>query len=191
VKYLALGVRIKALRERRGLSIEELAQKTGIVADKLLRIENDQEQPIIANLVLLSKALGVNVADIFRDKPPKSPFEVVRRADREKVRPLLKPSKAKIFDYTYELLTVPGPGKHMEAYLVEVPPRQTKRPSDDITHAGEEFMYVLEGTIEGMLGSESVSLSAGDTLYFRSTESHVFYNPHDTVARALVVIYPF
>jgi len=191
MKYLALGQRIKALREKRKISIESLSKKTGINVEKLSKIESDIEQPIIASLVLLSKALGVNVADIFRDKPRKANFEIVRAKGREKVRPLLKPSRAKVFDYTYELLTMPSPDKHLEAYLVEVPPRQSKRPIDDMTHAGEEFMYMLEGEIEGVISEESITLKAGDTLFFRSTESHVFYNPGEITARALVVIYPF
>lgn len=191
MKFLALGTRLKKLRERRKLSITGLAKKIGIDPEKLERIESDLEQPLIGTLVSLSKALHVNVADIFRDRPQKGSFEIVRGHEREKIKPLLKPGKGKIFDYQYELLTAPAADKHLEAYLVEVPPRQSQRPHDDVTHPGEEFMYVLEGVIDGEIDGRKFSLKKGDSLFFRSSESHVFFNPHETMARALVVIYPF
>lgn len=191
MKYLALGSRIQKLREKKNLSIDELSKKTGLSVEKLIRIEEDKEQPIIGNLILLSKALGVNVADIFRDRFSDKAYEILKKGERQKVKPLLKPTKAHLFDYTYELLTHPGPDKHLSAYLIELPPRQGRRPSEDVTHSGEEFMYVLEGEFVGEIGGKKITLKEGDSIYFRSTESHVFFNPNDQIARAIAVIYPF
>jgi transcriptional regulator with XRE-family HTH domain len=191
MKYLALGKRIKSIREKKKLSLEALSTKTGIPVEKLSKIEGDKEQPIIATLILLSKALGVNVADVFRDRPSASPYEVVRAESREKVRPLLRPNKDHILDYTYELLTKPGNDKHLNGYLVEFPPRQAKRPSNDVTHAGEELIVMIEGSIEAEVAGEQITLKTGDSLFFRSTEPHTFYNPNEKVARAVAVVYPF
>lgn len=189
--YLALGTRIRGLRERRGLSLEALAQTADVPLEELRRIEADQEQPIIATLIKLSKALGVNVADIFRDRPLRQKFEIIRSGKQETVKPLLSPNKNRIFDYQYRLLTIPSDEKHLDAYLIEVAPHQTKPPRTDLTHPGEEFIYLLEGILHGEIAGEAFELSPGDSLYLRSSEPHVFFNPGSTTARALTVIYPF
>lgn len=189
--YLALGKRIREIRERKGKSLTEVAEKSGLSAEKLKRIEADKEQPLIGNLISLSKALNVNVAEIFRDRPLKGKFEITRKEDRERVRPLISPGKAKIFDYQYELLTQPSEEKHLDAYLIELPPHQSKPPRQDVTHDGEEFVYLLEGVMEGEIAGEPFRLLPGDSLYLRSTLPHIFFNPGKTVARALTVIYPF
>ncbi len=191
MKYLALGKRLKALRERQNLSLEALSAATGIALDKLEKVEKDEDQPIIAELIRLAKALQVNVADIFRDRPTTQRYEIIRRGDRETIQPLLKPGSAKVLDYTYELLTTPEATKHMEAYIVELSPQQSQRPHDDLTHAGEEFMYILSGEIAAVIHGDSLRLTEGDALYFKSTDPHTFFNPGKTKAQALVVIYPY
>lgn len=191
MKYLALGQRIKAIREQKRMTLAELSKRTGFAEDKLRMIEENAEQPIIAGLIRLSKGLGVNVADIFRDRPVGSSFEVVKKSQRQKVRPLLQPSDAKVFDYTYELLTTPADSKHLDAYLLEFAPHQGKSPTEDVTHEGEEFIYILEGEIKGEIDGKAIHLEAGDSLYFRSTSPHIFYNPGTETARAIAVLYPF
>lgn len=191
MKYLALGDRVRLLRERRGLSLEGLSEKSGLELEKLKRIESNEEQPIIATLITLSKALEVNVADIFRERPISKSFEILRNGTREKVRPLVQPAKTRIFDYTYELLTTPSDDRHLDAYLIELPPHQSKRPHADVTHEGEEFIYLLEGELHGEISGKPFRLSPGDTLYLRSTSPHVFFNPGEKMTRAIAVIYPY
>lgn len=191
MEYLALGSRIRQLREKKGLSSIELARSIDLPVEKLERIERNEEQPIIATLIRLSKALDVNVADILRDRPRKRTFDLMRASDRRRVKPYLEPARGRIFDYIYEPLSEASEDKHLEAYMIEVPAYQSRRPQDDVTHPGEEFMYVLEGHIRGEIGDEVIDLAPGDSLYFRSTSKHLFYNPGQKTARALVVIYPF
>ena len=191
MKYLALGDRIRKFRERKGLSLEELSEKTKIPQSQIERIEANEEQPLIAHLILLSKALDVNVADIFRDRPLTKSFEIQRKKDRKRVQPLVQPSKTRIFDYIYEPLTSLGEDKHLDAYLIELPPHQTKRPTNDVTHEGEEFIYILEGELAGEIAGEKFHLEEGDSLFLHSTSPHVFYNPGSKPTKALTVIYPF
>lgn len=191
MKFLALGDRLRFLREQQSLSRPELAIKSGLSEQDLQAFESGEELPKIAALIQLSKALKVNVADFFRDRPQDQAYEVVRRDERKKVSPFLQASKARIKDYTYEPLTLPGANKHLDAYLIEVPPRQSRKPYDDLTHAGEEFFYVLKGKLRGEFAGESVEMEEGDSIYFRSQTPHCLYNPYDERAQALVVIYPF
>lgn len=191
MKYLALGERLKALRAQKALSPAQLAEVSGLPESEIVSYEEGEETPKIAQLITLSRALDVNVAEIFRDRPQTSPFEILRKEQRERVSPWLKASTAKIKDYAYELLTYPGENKHLDAYMIEVPPRQGRKPYDDLTHAGEEFFYVLEGRLLGEFAGEKVEINTGDSIYFRSQTPHCIYNPYEAQARALVVIYPF
>ncbi len=189
--YLSLGSRIRKLREKKGLEISEFSKATGLSEEAISAIEANRSQPLIGELIRIAKALGVNVADILRDRPTKQSFDIIRSAERKKVKPLLEASDNKIFDYQYELLTLPSSEKHLDAYLIELPPHQSKPPRHDMTHEGEEFIYLLEGEIQGEIAGKAFKLAPGDSLYLRSTEPHVFYNPGSVIARALTVIYPF
>src|SRR5690606_15897797 len=136
MKYLALGDRIQKFRERQGISREELASTAGIPLEKLVQIEADEDQPIIAQLIALAKALKINVADIFRERPVEKSFETVPRDDRSRVHRHQKAQKP--FDYSYELLIPPSDDKHINAYLIELPPFQKQSPTGDLRHPGEE-----------------------------------------------------
>lgn len=191
MKYLGLGKRLKRLREEKALSLDELAEKTSLPRSLLESFESEGEVPRIAHLIKLSKVFDTNVANIFRDRPPAKGFELLRRSDRSKKNPLFETEDSKIKDYAYEPLSTPSDDKHMEAFLIELPPFQSERPMDDLTHPGEEFIYVLEGRIEGRVSGERFSLGVGDSLYLRSNAPHCFYNPGSETAKAVTVIYPF
>jgi len=191
MRFMAMGKRLKSLRERKGWSLRQLAESTGLEESGLQLFEDEKDVPRIAELIKISKSLDVNVADIFRERPFEKEFEIVRSTDREKKSPLMNPSEGPIKEYFYEPLTVASDNKHMDAYLIELPPKQGERPQTDQTHPGEEFIYVLEGTISGKINGESFELMPGDSIYLRSGAPHIFYNAGDKFARALTVIYPY
>jgi len=192
MKYLAMGERIKSFRERKGLSLQELSKKSKIPKEELQRIEEDKQQPIIGTLITISKALDINVADIFRERPSKKKaFELIKKSDRKAVKSLHKKSKDNIFDYAYELLTTPSEEKHLNAYMIILPPGQKKNLAAKVSHAGEEFLFILEGELYGEIAGEEIHAKAGDSIYLKSSSPHVFYNPTSKKTRAVAVVYPF
>lgn len=191
MKHLGLGNRLKKFRESRDLSLDELASRAGLDEKALKAYELNQDYPEIAVLIKLAKALEINVADIFRERPSNKDYELLRKSERKRVSPLLQPSEAKLRDYVYEPLTLGNNDKHLDAYLIELAPRQGKRPHKDLTHPGEEFIYVLSGKFMGEIAGDQFELQEGDSLYFRSNISHKFYNPFDDRALAVAVVYPY
>jgi transcriptional regulator with XRE-family HTH domain len=191
--FLEMGKRLRGLRERAGWSRAELAGKLQISEKELEAYEKEEDFPRIALLIKISKLLQVNVADIFRERPVETEFEVIRAKDRVRKSPLMDVgAKGKgLKEYQYEPLTSSSASKHMDAYLIELPPYQSERPHPDQVHPGEEFIYVIEGRIHGKINEEEFELEAGDALYLRSRSPHSFYNPSDRPAKALTVIYPF
>ncbi|TVQ77804.1 MAG: cupin domain-containing protein [Bradymonadales bacterium] len=189
--FFALGKRIQSLRNERSFSLEDLSRESEISVAELESYEADLSAPRIAHLVRLSKALHVNVADFFRERPATKDFEISRAKGRTRRSPLVSPSDSGVKEYQYEALTSSDGSQHMDAYLIELPPFQAERPHPDQSHPGEEFVYVIEGQIEGHINGQHIVLEAGDSIYFRSKSSHSFFNPSERVARALTVIYPY
>jgi mannose-6-phosphate isomerase-like protein (cupin superfamily) len=91
----------------------------------------------------------------------------------------------------YSLLSAKFPGRKLEPLLVYVDPQDGCLPSDEFrSHAGEEFYYVLEGTLRLQVGEEVLDLSPGDSLHFKSTVRHRMDNPSDSATLALCVLTP-
>lgn len=191
MSYLNIGARLKAFRNDQNLSLSQLAEKSGLDVKNLEAIEGNEKTPKIAELIQLAKSLEINVADIFRERPQKQSYELVKSQERQKISPLLDPTKSKRLDYSYELLTLPGDEKHLEAYLIEIPGGQAEKPEEKLSHPGEEFIFMLEGKVEGIVNSEKVLIEQGDSLFLFSRVPHSFYNPFAEKARALSVIYPY
>lgn len=191
MKFLALGKRLRVFREKKGFSRDQLSEKTGLSAPTIESYEADKEVPRIAELIKIAKALEINVADIFRERPSQKAFEIVRAADQVQVSPLLEPSKKPIKDYIYRSLTHPTGDKHLDAYLLEFPPGQGKKLKADLTHPGEEFLYILSGRLKILIEENEMEVEVGDSLFIRSSHPHALWNPFDSPAKVLHVIYPF
>jgi len=191
MKFLALGKRLRSFREKKGLSTKSLSAKTGVAIEQLEDFEKDLQVPRIADLIKLAKALEINVADIFRERNFAKSYELIKASEQLRVSPLTGPAKAPVKDYLYTPLTMPSDDKHIDAYLLELPPHQVKRKESDLTHPGEEFLYVIEGKIMLMVDGDEFEMQVGDSIFIRSQYPHALWNPNDTQARALSVIYPF
>lgn len=181
---LDLGSHVRKLRNQRNLTLQDLADLTGLSKPNLSQIENNFVTPPIATLLKIATALGVPIGYFFQDSPQQRNMIVVRKEDRYGVA---KGPHISHIGYQYEPLAYPKIDKCMEPFIVVMEERQA---SDIVfnNHRGEEFLYVLEGSLEFCYGDESVILSEGDSLYFDSIVPHG-YRGIDGPARTLVVIY--
>jgi quercetin dioxygenase-like cupin family protein len=91
-------------------------------------------------------------------------------------------------DYTYQNLTPEARHKHLKAFKVFIDPK-TDHKGVSYQHLGEEFIYVIEGKIEVMVGESRNTLARGDSLHFNSSIVHKLRNISKTKAELLVVLY--
>jgi quercetin dioxygenase-like cupin family protein len=91
--------------------------------------------------------------------------------------------------YYYEALAYKKSKKYMEPFLVEFKKKKPEKLSY-FSHEGEEFIYLLEGTLEFRTESEQYVLCPGDSLYFESSISHAYRAMGRRNAKALTVVYP-
>ena len=181
---LDLGNQVRRLRNRRNLTLQDLAGLTGLSKPNLSQIENNFVTPPIATLLKIATALGVPIGYFFQDSHQESTMTVVRKEDRYGVA---KGPHISHIGYQYEPLAYPKIDKNMEPFIVEMEEREA---SDIVfnNHRGEEFLYVLEGKLEFCFGEERVILEDGDSLYFDSIVPHG-YRGIGGPAKTLVVIY--
>ena len=161
------GVRFRRLRQRRGLSLAQVAKSTGVSVGFLSALERGQMSASIATLRRIARYYRTNILSFF--EPAKENSRVV------------KPDERKILETTkgvrMELLA--WGNTVMEPHLFRVKPGSNS--GEPYTHEGEEFLHVLRGQFEIWLGQEEHHLlEPGDSLYFQSSTPHRWKNPGKT-----------
>ena len=187
VDELKIGSKVRELRQRKHYTLQDLVTKTGLSKSVLTEIEDGDTIPPVATLLKLSKALKVGMAYFLEDEIISEKISVTRSGERMRLERRPHHHEGEV-DYIYETLETKKPDKHMEPLLVEFRPMDT---SDMVfmSHEGEEFLYVLEETLEFRTDDRIEILKPGDTIYFESDINHSFRSLTDKPARAIVVVW--
>jgi transcriptional regulator with XRE-family HTH domain len=178
-----IGQRMKAIREAKGLSLDELSHMTGFEVDLLASIENGEVQPQLGTAIKLSKALDSALGRLLSGVGEKL-YAITRKAE-QKIISRSTTQRGKRQAYTYKSLAPEVKGRHMESFIVHLEEAQGKECS---VHDGEEFIYVLEGKVSLDIGNEHFELDPGDSAYYLSTTPHLIAAARDT-ATIIAVIY--
>jgi len=171
----SFGYRIKQYREGRKLSTKDLAHETGYPADLLEKVEKDEITPPVALVLQLSRTLKIDV-------------QTLDGSENKKVSSRVKSQKKRAGSYAYTQLTKSGSDKHLGAYLVSIEPN-TAHEGVEYHHEGEEFVYVLKGSLSISVGKNTSLLKRGESIHFNSALHHKLSNPSDEKAELLVVLY--
>jgi len=187
LRELYLGQKIKTLRQRKGLTLQQMADKTSLSVPLLSQIEGEVVAPPVATLLKISKALNVNIGYFFQEEESGKRAVMVRKNERKQVFRRIHEDPSKV-GYYYESLAYPKADKHMEPFQVQF---EVKKKEDLIffNHKGEEFVFVLEGQLECNYEDETFLLEPGDSLYFDSSFPHAFRAVGKKNALAIDVIY--
>jgi quercetin dioxygenase-like cupin family protein len=162
-----IGLRIKAIRENKGLSLAELANLTGFDVELLSGIETNKVQPQLGTVIKLSKALDSAFGRLISGIGDK--LYSVTRKNEQKVVSRSTSLKGTKQLYIYKSLAPEVKGRHMEAMLVQLEENQEEEMS---VHDGEEFIYVLDGAAIVKIGEDKFELEPGDSVYYLSTTPH-------------------
>jgi len=187
VRALEIGKSVRKLRIQNGLTLQNVSDLTNLSKPLLSQIENDMAAPPIATLLKISGALGVDISYFFQRNSVPDRISVVRRNEQREDMRLMRGQEAKA-GYRYESLAYSMPDKQMEPFIVEIEPRS----EDELAfynHRGEEFLYVLSGSMEFRGADRIIKLGPGDSLYFDAGISHAVRGLGGKKVRALAVIY--
>ncbi|MCC7449987.1 MAG: helix-turn-helix transcriptional regulator [Anaerolineae bacterium] len=171
-----VGLRLRLLRERKGLSLRALAQQCGLSINAISRIERGDNSPTVSSLHLLASALKVPITAFFEEGTEQA-VVLVRRSHRR---------RSEANGVMMESLGIGLHDQQLEPFLVTVESGagSSKEP---ITHAGEEFVYCVEGTVVYQVNNQTYALQAGDSLLFEAALPHCFYNDAPQPAILLLV----
>ena len=176
--------KIKNLRLKKKITLEQLGQRTGFTKGYLSKLENAKKAPPIATLSKISKALSVEIADFFNKESDRKDirYSIVRKDER---KPVIRDGT--IFGYYYESIAYKKHHKKIEPFIITLIPHARDHTIFD--HRGEELMFVLEGKMMVFLGDEKHILEGGDCIYFDSSIPHRGECIGDKEAKVLVAIY--
>lgn len=173
-----IGRKIRNLRNRNGLTQQELADRSELTKGFISQVERGQVSPSVETLLDLIECLGSTPAEFFKEENHEP---VVYRKNEyfEKVDDVGAVTK---------WLVPPAQKFRMEPILVEIPAGETLAP--DKPHEGEEFGYCLSGCIDVHLSDAVYHVKQGDCFYYRTTKTHTVSNPGKEKARFLWISTP-
>ena len=187
-----IGGKIKGIRESRNLSIDEVAERSSVSSEQIERIESDIQLPSLAPLIKIARALGVRLGTFLDDHTELGP--VVNRAkdiENQGVIRFTNDSTVARTHMQYHSLSQDKAGRHMEPFLIDIEASELNEFKLS-SHEGEEFIYILDGTVEIIYGKEKYTLEAGDSIYYDSIVAHHVHTPKGASAKILGVVYtPF
>ena len=159
-----VGMRIKMLREKKGISIADLSNLTGYDQEQLKDIESGKIKPQLGTVMKLSRALDSALGRLVSGVGTQL-YSITRKDERKKISRSTS-NKGEKNIYSYMSLAPEVQGRHMEALIVQLEENPVKEIS---VHNGEEFIYVLDGTAALTIGDENYELYPGDSVYYLST----------------------
>ncbi len=172
-----LGERIKQMRNQKGLTQKELADRCELTKGYISQLENDLNSPSIATLTDILAALGSNLAEFFRE-------ETEEKIVYSKNEFIEKNENGVLWNWL-----IPNAQKNMlEPVLVEL--AEGASTAGDIPHEGEEFGYVLEGKIAVVLGNKHHLCKKGEAFYYPAGKPHSIINKGKGKARFLWISTP-
>jgi transcriptional regulator with XRE-family HTH domain len=170
-----IGKKIKKVRNRKKLTLDQIANDTGCSIDYLKQVESGKEMPPVGTLLQISRALQIDSGYLLKEQ------EETRkaRADAYAIR---------TDNYAYDSLTPSAEHKHLKAFRIHIEAKKEHK-GVGYQHEGEEFVYVLSGEVEITVGDHINKLGPADALHFNSGIRHHMRNVGDDDAELLVVLY--
>jgi transcriptional regulator with XRE-family HTH domain len=181
VETAALGPRVKALREAMGLSLRDLAERTGVSAPMLSQVERGDTSPTLTVAGRIANGLELSLSQLLRLDEGEG-VTVVREHERRSGG-----SKR----HAYEILTPPLPGQRAEVSVHTLKSHgATGGPGDPPMHepGSRETAVVTDGTVTLKIAGHEYRLDTGDSVTFDADLPHHFENPDDHDARFLSVV---
>jgi quercetin dioxygenase-like cupin family protein len=174
-KEVSLGKKIKKVRLDKSITLDFIANETGMKKDYIKKIEAGDEIPSVGTMIQLSRALGIDSNALIKQEE-----------DTTKKRK--KAHTKRTDNYAYTSLSSEGSNKHLKAFKIVVEAGK-HHGGVGFRHEGEEFVYVIKGKVEVDVGENVNSLKIGDSLHFNSGIKHDLKNVGKEDAELIVIVY--
>ncbi len=174
-KITPIGKRIRRARLDKKITLDMMANETGMSKVFIKKIEGGDHRPSVGTLLQISKILHIDSSALLKEQD--DAIEARSEAYTKRTD-----------NYAYTPLTSNAENKHIKAFRIVV---ETGKSHDGVgfQHEGEEFVYVLKGRVEIKIGDHVNRLKKNDALHFNSGIKHDLVNIGKTDAELIVVVY--
>ena len=184
-----IGGRLREEREKRGVSLRELARRVGVSPSLVSQIELDRVNPSVSTLYALVTELGMTMSEVFGDAEPVEPV-VPAPVDGDGI--VERPETRRVINLAsgvrWERLT-PGTERDVEFLRVVYPVGAESCAADAlVTHGGREYGYVTSGTLGVRVGFDEYELGPDDSIAFDSSSPHRLWTVGDEPVEAIWVV---
>ncbi|MBE1437183.1 transcriptional regulator with XRE-family HTH domain [Agrobacterium vitis] len=178
--HSVIAERLKALRTAKNLTLDQLAEQSGVSRAMISRIERAEASPTAALLARLCSALGQSLSVFFAQAEHASPLS--RRASQ----PVWQDPET---GYRRRAVSAPGTGSRVDVVEVEFPPGATVRFAAQPASRNQwQHVWLFEGRMQITVGQAVYGLEPGDCLHMNIGDVHAFHNPTQNIARYGVII---
>ncbi len=185
MKPYAIGEKLRGLRLKKSMGLVQLGKHTGLSPAMLSKLENGRLFPTIPTLLRIAMVFSVGLDYFFSDERTRHVVAIVRKEDR--IRFPERPGAAAV-SYWFESLDFAANDRKLNAFLAEFQPiGDRQRPHQ---HPGVEFLYMICGKLELVIGSDPHRLESGDAIYFDSSVRHSYSRVGGQSSTALIVTVP-
>ena len=176
-----IASRIRALREIAGVSVETAAREFDIPVETYRQYESGETDMPVTFLTQVADRYDVELTAILTgDEPRLHAYAPVRKGQGVAVQ--------RRAAYDYIDLASNFADKDIDVFLVTVQPSDAEAPHSLNTHPGQEFDYILEGSMRITIGEHEVLLNEGDCIYFDARLPHGMVAEGDKPARFIAVV---
>ncbi len=164
-KIQEIALRVKELREISDVTVEEMANQLGITVEKYLAYENAEKDFPVSVLYEIASYMRVDMTEILTGVSPRlANCSLVRKGEGIAVD--------RYQGYDFESIAYKFIGRKIEPMIVTVDAETENEPPKPVAHTGQEFNFVLEGTVRVLFGDREFILNEGDCLYFNPMVPH-------------------
>ena len=171
----SVGEKIRKARLSKDVALDIVANETGFSTEYLERVETGGTMPPVGTILQIARALDIDSALLLKEQD-------TGMTDR------IKASSKRTDNYAYKTLTPGVEKKHLKAFQITIDPMQDHS-GVSYQHEGEEFVYVLSGKVQVLVGDNVNVLTEGDSLHFNSGIRHKLSNLGEGQAVLVVVLY--
>jgi transcriptional regulator with XRE-family HTH domain len=176
-----IGERLRGLREVLDIPAEEVAELCGISLDHYLKIEAGEADPSVYRLSKISKRYGIALDVLLFGEEPRMSAYFLTRKDQG-----LSVERRK--EYKYQSLASGFRGRKADPFMTQVDPLPDSGHYHKNSHDGQEFDYVVDGSMEITIGEKVLVLKEGDSIYFDASQPHCMKALGDRPVKFLVVV---
>jgi transcriptional regulator with XRE-family HTH domain len=185
LKPYALGEKLRGLRLKKSMGLVQLGKHTGLSPAMLSKLECGKLFPTLPTLLRIAMVFSVGLDYFFTDERKRHVVAIMRKRDR--IRFPERPGGE--VSYWFESLDFAANERKLNAFLAEFQPAAAGKQRLH-QHAGVEFLYMIRGKLDLVIGADTHTLDTGDAIYFDSSVRHGYCRAGGHPSTGLVVTVP-